>query len=193
MSDLVTVRRGPDLRHLPASVVSPAAPAVLLVNPKYPHNVGTIVRACSCYGIEQLWMTGSRVPLEGDASYRLPREERMKGYADVAIHRYDRPFDLLPPTAVPVAVELLPNCESLPSFEHPENAVYVFGPEDGGLTSPILRHCQRFVAIPSRHCLNIAAAVYTVLYDRQVKRQPSITLSEALAESRGTAKGRRAG
>src|SRR5581483_6447893 len=137
-------------------------PAVLLVRPKFPHNVGTIVRACSCYGIEQLWFTGERVSLEATDGYRLPREERMKGYRETVIFNDDRPFDLFPRGTVPVAVEVLPDCESLPQFVHPENALYVFGPEDGGLTSVILRHCQRFVAIPARHCLNLSAAVYTV-------------------------------
>jgi hypothetical protein len=37
----------------------------------------------------------------------------------------------------PVAVELRPDAESLVTFEHPEEALYVFGPEDGG-TRPYL-------------------------------------------------------
>src|SRR5262249_35205478 len=52
-------------------------PAVVLINPKYPHNVGAAVRAASCYGIEQVWFTGDRVQLVGERRFRLPREERM--------------------------------------------------------------------------------------------------------------------
>jgi tRNA C32,U32 (ribose-2'-O)-methylase TrmJ len=59
--------------------------------------------------------------------------------------------------------------EQLPDFEHPEHALYVFGPEDGGLSSVHLRHCHRFVTIPSDGCVNLAAAAYLVLYDRLVK------------------------
>jgi len=29
-------------------------PAVVLINPKYAHNVGAAVRACSCWGVRQL-------------------------------------------------------------------------------------------------------------------------------------------
>ena len=34
----------------------------------------------------------------------------------------------------------------------------------------ILRHCHRFVVIPTAHCMNLASAVSTVLYDRSAKR-----------------------
>jgi tRNA(Leu) C34 or U34 (ribose-2'-O)-methylase TrmL len=33
------------------------APAIGLVDPKFPHNVGAAVRAASCYGIRQAWFT----------------------------------------------------------------------------------------------------------------------------------------
>ena len=36
------------------------APAIALVNPKYPHNVGAAVRAASCFGIQQVWFSGNR-------------------------------------------------------------------------------------------------------------------------------------
>src|SRR6478672_9389859 len=58
-------------------------PAVALIDPKYPHNVGAALRACSCWGIGQLWWTGDRVSLDVPRGERLPREERMKGYRSV--------------------------------------------------------------------------------------------------------------
>jgi tRNA(Leu) C34 or U34 (ribose-2'-O)-methylase TrmL len=61
------------------------------------------------------------------------------------------------------------NTESLPNFVHPKNPVYVFGPEDGSLPQIYLKHCQRFLVIPSPYCLNLAAAVYITLYDRTAK------------------------
>ena len=56
------------------------APAVALVDPKFPHNVGAAVRAASCYGVRQVWFSGDRVQLDGAKRQRLPREERMRGY-----------------------------------------------------------------------------------------------------------------
>lgn len=122
----------------------------------------------------------------------------MKGYRDVDLVHSDRFFDAFARDVVPVAVELRDGAELLPQFEHPERALYVFGPEDGGLgavqrcsgAAVQLRHCHRVVVIPTRHCVNLAAAVYLTLYDRLVKRQalglePVLPIGEVLAETRG--------
>jgi tRNA(Leu) C34 or U34 (ribose-2'-O)-methylase TrmL len=145
-------------------------PAVLLVDPKFPHNVGAAVRAASCYGVPQVWFTGDRVQLVGERGYRLPREERMRGYQDVHLCHSETPLDAFDRGTVPVAVELRRGSESLIDFVHPDRAVYVFGPEDGSLDRGVLGLCHRFVVIPTRHCTNLSAAVYTVLYDRHAKR-----------------------
>lgn len=156
--------------------------AILLINPKYPRNVGAVLRTCAAYGVPKLVWTGRRI--EGDLHERLPREERMRGFRDVYWGPTRAPFDELP-ALVPVAIEVMANSESLVGFEHPPNALYVFGPEDGGLTGVTLRHCHRFVSIPTLHCLNLAMAVGTVLYDRQVKLNPEARLDMSATEGRG--------
>ena len=145
-------------------------PSIILCNPRYPHNVGAAVRAASCFGAHSILFTGSRVSLEPEKGYRLPREERMKGYKDVKLINDEYPFNRLEEGTIPVAVEVRDNSEPLPLFTHPEKAVYVFGPEDGSIPQVYLRHCHRFLIIPSRHCLNLAAAIYLILYDRLVKQ-----------------------
>ncbi len=149
--------------------------SVVLIDPKYPHNVGAAVRAASCFGARNVWFTGERVRLDVGKGGRLPREERMKGYRDVQLKQVDvrEVFDRLPAHVVPVAIELRRSAELLPQFEHPEHAAYVFGPEDGSLGRTHLRHCHRVVLIPTRHCINLGAAVYVTLYDRLVKAQAS--------------------
>lgn len=171
---LAIYRQGKPLYSGPlaACEVVPAVPAVVLHMAKYPHNVGQAVRILSCYGIKDLWVTGSRVDLQPHDGYRLPREERMKGYGDVTVYDYDDPLQALKDYEVehtPVAVELVPGAESLPHFVHPPNPVYVFGPEDGSLPGSVLKRCHRFIKIPTLHCLNLACAVGTVLYDRSAK------------------------
>jgi tRNA(Leu) C34 or U34 (ribose-2'-O)-methylase TrmL len=144
------------------------SPAVVLIDPKYAHNVGMVVRLASCYGFRQVWFTGERVSLDISFRKRLPREERMKGYADVEIINCDYPFEQFK-DVVPVAVEVRKGSEPLHAFDHPQDAVYVFGPEDGSVSKPHISHCHRFVVIPTRHALNLATAVATVLWDRQYK------------------------
>jgi tRNA(Leu) C34 or U34 (ribose-2'-O)-methylase TrmL len=159
------------------------APAIALIEPKYPHNVGAAVRAASCFGIGQVWYTGDRVTL--DPKGRLPREERMRGYDDVTLIQFDYPFDAFD-SVVPVAIEVRKNSIPLPDFYHPPNALYVFGPEDGSLGKSVVRHCHQFVIIPTHHCVNLAAAVYLTLYDRMTKQVAAgIESYPALHENRG--------
>ncbi len=143
-------------------------PSIVLYNPKYPHNVGGTVRAASNFGAKIVMFTGHRVSLEpnGKKGYRLPREERMRDYEDIVLINDDYPLNRFKGKITPVAVELRQNAESLPYFDHPSNPLYIFGPEDGNLPQVILMHCHRFIVIPSKHCLNLAAAVNVVLYDR---------------------------
>ncbi len=159
-------------------------PAIIMSNPKYPHNVGAAVRACSCFGSNLIMFTGDRVSLEpnGKKGYRLPREERMKGYKHVQLLNDNYPFERFSKNITPVAIELRENAEELPHFVHPENPVYVFGPEDGSIPQIFLKHCHRFVVIPSPFCLNLAASIYVVLYDRiaKIKRGESTFMSDVL-------------
>lgn len=163
-------RNGSKIRSVRPSDARGRVPAIVLVNPKYPHNLGGVIRAASCYGARQVWFTGRRCPMEaGGQVTRIPREERMKNYADVDLVNYDMPLDVLRGT--PVAVEVRENAEDLVRFEHPDDAVYVFGPEDDSLGRAILTRCHRFVVLKTAHCLNLSAAVATVLYDRHAKAE----------------------
>jgi tRNA(Leu) C34 or U34 (ribose-2'-O)-methylase TrmL len=168
--------------------------AVALINPKFPRNVGNVIRACSNFSAEYCCWTPERVesPLDWPKGERLPREERMKLYEHVRVHTQNRSiiigrYETMGFT--PVAVEVRESAESLPEFIHPEQPLYVFGPEDGSLDRAILRCCHRFVRIPSSNCLNLAAAVNVVLYDRAAKieryrnRMPRATTAYVRAEA----------
>ncbi|MBC8295803.1 MAG: hypothetical protein H8E55_08425 [Pelagibacterales bacterium] len=47
-----------------------------------------------------------------------------------------------------------------------------------------MERCHRYVVIPTRHCVNLSAAVYMVLYDRLVKQNPYVTIHDVLSENR---------
>lgn len=144
-------------------------PSIALINPLHARNVGSAIRLASCYGINQVWFTGNRVQLDLAGKARLPREERMKAYKEIDIincdYFIDKYIDI-----TPVAVEVRENAEPLPSFVHPENALYIFGPEDGSIPKSYLTLCHRFIVIPTRHCINLSIAIGTVLYDRMYKQ-----------------------
>lgn len=163
-------------------------PAAVLIEPKYAHNLAAAIRACSCFGVQTLLWTGQRFAFE--AGDRLPREERMKGYADVRVRNCTRPFDVLAGSSVtpiahlharggsPVCVELTRGATPLDVFVHPARAVYLFGPEDGHVPQSYRALCHHFVYIPSRHCLNLAAALNVVLYDRAQKSDARYSTAE---------------
>lgn len=164
---------------------------LLLVNPRYPRNVGGAIRAAHCLGATSVVWSGDRVDDQQDAyehgqrKWRLPREERMKEYRHVArgrIHpgsaeehlRYSAEWyiqDCVKTLFTPVCVEVSDNAERLTDFIHPVDALYVFGPEDGSIPGSVKALCHRFVVIPgyNRTPLNLSAAVNVVLYDRMSK------------------------
>jgi tRNA(Leu) C34 or U34 (ribose-2'-O)-methylase TrmL len=66
-------------------------------------------------------------------------------------------------------VELVDGARSLPEYTHPDRALYIFGPEDGSLDKEIRDWCEDVVYIPTQGCMNLAATVNVVLYDRMAK------------------------
>lgn len=147
---------------------------IILLDPKYAHNVGNALRAAACFGASHLFWTGDRVP-PMDAwpeGARLPREERLRInqhvplIGGVSIHNVIDSAETLGYT--PICVERRKEAENLLDFVHPERAVYVFGPEDGEVPKGIRTDCHRFVSIPTKNDgpLNLAMAVNIVLYDR---------------------------
>jgi len=75
-------------------------------------------------------------------------------------------------------------------FNHPRNALYVFGPENGSIGEDLMVKTKNHVKIASRLCLNLSQSVCCVLYDRQLKettceRQPTIGTMFDLPVERG--------
>ena len=172
--------------------------AVVLINPKTPYNVGSVIRACSLYGVPTLRWTGKRIGtaearrkagthLKGNRP-RLPREERLRDYTGVDWSGAES--DVVSKLAgqyalTPIAVEKREGSEWLDEFVHPMNALYVFGPEDGSIPQGVLAVCHRFVRIPTVQSsvpLNLAAAVNVVLYDRLAKERAYIAKDSYLRE-----------
>src|SRR3990172_13291107 len=122
-------------------------PRVMLIDPKFPHNVGNAYRACAAWGADCPYWTGNRVSLD-NFNGRLPREERMRAYRDSVhfSHLEGRlPFVDVYSDVTPICVELLPSAAPLTTFIHPEKALYVFGPEDGSVPGNIRAQCHHFI------------------------------------------------
>ena len=57
----------------------------------------------------------------------------------------------------------------LPHFQHPEQAFYIFGPEDGTISQKVINNADDVVYVPTVGCMNLAASVNVLLYDRLAK------------------------
>jgi tRNA(Leu) C34 or U34 (ribose-2'-O)-methylase TrmL len=135
---------------------------VALVDPKYGGNVGAVMRAIGCYGATLLVVAGGRFRKENPDTHKAWRHVPVvHGLADV--------FDGLPYGCTAVAVDLLEGAVPLPRYQHPERAMYIFGAEDATLDERVVARCRDRVMVPTRYCMNLAATVNVVLYDRMAK------------------------
>lgn len=135
--------------------------AVGLMRPKYEANVGGVVRACGNYNASLLVIQGAR--------FTRPSTDTMKQWKHMPLLQVEDLHIAVPYDCVPVAVELRQDAVPLPRYRHPERAFYVFGPEDGSLDEKALEWCRDVVYVPTNRCMNLAATVNVVLYDRMSK------------------------
>jgi tRNA(Leu) C34 or U34 (ribose-2'-O)-methylase TrmL len=138
--------------------------AIGLVNPKCPANIGGVLRAAGCYG-------AALVVLGGQRPIRLSRltADTQKAYRHIPHVFVGNVLDVVPYDCVTVAVDLVVDAKPLPTYTHPERAFYIFGPEDGTLDASITDKCRDKIFVPTVHCMNLAATVNVVLYDRMSK------------------------
>lgn len=135
---------------------------IALDNPKDPLNVGSAMRAAQCFGASLLAISGKRLK-------SWSATDTAKAHRHIPMLWTDDLSLVVPHDCVPVAVELVPQAVSLTDYKHPERAFYVFGQEDGTLGERVLSWCRDVVYIPTANCLNLAACVNVVLYDRLLK------------------------
>ena len=152
-----------------------------LVNPKSPENVGMVLRAAGCYGADKVFYTGER--------YNRARQfftDTKNAHVKIPLQCVDDLLSVVQQGTKVVAVELIEGATPLIHFEHPANAYYIFGPEDGSLSQTILNACDHVVYIPTIGCMNLAATVNVVLYDRLAKRVGNIIEERPIAQNRDT-------
>ncbi len=155
--------------------------AIGLLNPKSPSNVGSVMRAAGCYRADAVFYTGTR--------YDRAAAFYTDTHASASTIPLERVVDL--GTAVGAAVrivcvELVEGATPLPAYEHPAQALYVFGPEDGSLDQAIVDRADDVVFVPTHLCMNLAASVNVLLYDRMLKRGGVAADDELVRASRDT-------
>ena len=133
-----------------------------LESPKFAENVGGALRAAGCYGAAMVASSGQR--------FKSMATDTKKLYRHLPYLTVEDLRQAIPHLCVPVAVELVADATPLPDFDHPERAFYIFGPEDGCISDTVMEWVQRRVYVPTEGCMNLAATINVVLYDRLCKQ-----------------------
>ncbi|MGC9401135.1 RNA methyltransferase [Vibrio genomosp. F10] len=148
-----------------------------LTNPKSPSNVGAVMRAAGCYQADEVQYTGQRY------------EKASKFHTDtnnvasqIPLKGVDSFLANLSDDTRIVCVDFAEGATPLPEFEHPDKAIYIFGPEDGSISQDVADRADHVVYVPTIGCMNLAASVNVLLYDRLAK-SPNIDISDTLIKS----------
>lgn len=135
--------------------------AVGLISQKCPENTGPILRAAHAYSADMVVFQTPR--WKPDAQ----NTSKAELHVPTLIGNLK---DLKPIGARVVAVEFIPSAQDLTTYVHPDQAFYVFGPEGGSLDQEVLDWADDVIYVPTQICMNLAATVNVVLYDRAAKR-----------------------
>lgn len=129
---------------------------------KSKENLGGALRAAGCYDARLVLISGGRIGKYATDTMRAYKHMPCLEVSDLLEH--------VPFGSTPVVVELTDRSKSLVDFLHPESAFYIFGPEDGSVSNDIVSKVGSVIQIPTRYCMNLAATVNVVLYDRIAKQ-----------------------
>ncbi|WP_434951017.1 RNA methyltransferase [Shewanella sp. HL-SH4] len=159
--------------------------AIGLVNPKTPVNVGGIMRASGCYGVNQVFYTGRRYDfaVKADTQYEVDKKQAAK---TIPLKGVESLLAQVPKGSKVICVDLVVGAIPLPQFIHPENAFYIFGPEDGTIPQQLIDAADDVVYVPTKGCMNLAASVNVLLYDRLAKSTEHQTDDKLIMKNRDT-------
>jgi tRNA(Leu) C34 or U34 (ribose-2'-O)-methylase TrmL len=152
-----------------------------LTDPKSPSNVGAVMRAAGCYQVDTVLYSGKRYSRA--AKFNTDTQSASKKIPLIGVESL---ADNLPEGSKLVCVDLIEGAIALPAFKHPKNAMYVFGPEDGTISQMVIDQADAVVYIPTNGCMNLAATVNVLLYDRLAKSTIAVGNDELIRKSRDT-------
>jgi tRNA(Leu) C34 or U34 (ribose-2'-O)-methylase TrmL len=146
-----------------------------LTNPKSPTNVGAVMRAAGCYKVDQVFYTGRRYAIAAKHSKDTLRTDTKNIHHTIPLKPIDNFIEIkelvdnVSSQTKIICVDLVEGATPLPFFKHPDEAIYIFGPEDGTIKQEVINIADEVVYVPTIGCMNLAATVNVLLYDRLAK------------------------
>jgi len=170
--------------------------SIILVNPKYTGNVGSVCRAMENFGFEKLVLVNPCELSEGAGIMAVHAKETLEGAETVeSFDEVRKKYDLLvATTAVGTAKDdyflrmTLKPSELKQKLEGVSGDIgIVFGPEDDGLSNELIEQCDFAVTIPTSEkyrAMNLSHSVAVVLYELS-KIEPKQEVRLASAREKG--------
>ena len=152
-----------------------------LIDPKSPTNVGSVMRAAGCYAVDSVFYSGDR--------YTFAKQfntDTQNARHKIPLTQTEHLLNNVKENMSIVCVDLIEGATPLPEFKHPENAIYIFGPEDGSISQSIIDAADHAVYVPTIGCMNLAATVNVLLYDKLAKSLAPGKNDELIRKSRDT-------
>lgn len=145
------------------------------------------MRAAGCYRVDAVCYTGNRYARAAKLSTDTKgvQDKIPLGRVDDLLGGLAEVTDLALNTRI-VCVELVEGATPLPAYQHPENALYIFGPEDGTIEQSIIDRADAVVYVPTAGCMNLAGSVNVLLYDRLSKSVDTMAGDDLIRSSRDT-------
>lgn len=156
-----------------------------LFNPKSPENVNSVMRAAGNYGVDEVFYTGSRYQRALKLNTSMPNVRRSISH-NIPLKSVNCLVASVAKNTRIVCIEFAENATPLPQYLHADKACYIFGPEDGSLSQAIIDKADDVVYIPTTGCMNLAATVNVLLYDRLLKLSSQEAGNQLIRQSRDT-------
>ena len=131
-----------------------------------PMNVGNLFRSAHAFGADFIFAVAAAIDLR-----EIQKSDTSQTAKHLPLYEYPEVSKLnLPRGCQLVGVELMEEAADLPSFNHPERAAYILGPEKGNLSTEVSDLCDFTVKIPTKFCVNVGIAGAILMYDRMITR-----------------------
>lgn len=155
--------------------------SIALTDPKSPTNVGGVMRAAGCYQANEVLYSGIRY-----AKAAKFQTDTKAVTNNIPLKHVESFFVNKPDDVKVICVDLVEGAIPLPEFTHPEKALYIFGPEDGTISQKVVDQADSVVYVPTIGCMNLAASVNVLLYDRLAKLKLTHISDQLIKQSRDT-------
>ncbi len=135
-------------------------------NVKNKFNYGTLYRTACILGASFIFIIGKR--------FKHQSSDTIKSWTNIPLYRYikfDDFYKNLPYSSMLVGIEISEKAVQLEDFSHPNQACYLLGSEDYGLSKTALDKCTTIVKLQGNTSLNVSVAGSIVIYDRLLKQR----------------------